>query len=82
MMSVTVGRSKAVLLSSVFKEELCGGGGKCHSWIFLCFLERLNSHTSGGGFYTDDYAEHVSHQSQLNLMQGIKTLPFQEAIQG
>lgn len=37
---------------------------------------------SGGGFYTDDYAEHVSHQSRLNLMQGIKTLPFQEAIQG
>lgn len=64
------------------RATLWWGKKKCHSWIFLCFLESLNSHMSGGGFYAGDYVEHVSHQSRLNLMQGIKTLPFQEAIQG
>lgn len=74
MMSVTVGRSKAVLLFSVCKEELC----EKHSFITTSFmdifvlLEGLNIHLSVEGIQTDDYAECMSNQSQLHSMHNIK----------
>lgn len=39
-------------------------------------------HFSVGEIHSDDYAEHVSNQSELNLMRDIKSLPSIEAFQG
>lgn len=73
MMSVTVGRSKAVLLFSVCKEELCE---KLSFVDIFVLLEGLNIHLSVEGIQTDDYAERVSNQSQLHSMHNIKSLLF------